>query len=232
MWIQPSAHGISGISSPVEIQLRGLEGTPWGVNPEFVESTGREEYYQLHLANIKAREEWLKKSRALSYIGVVASEQTRTLYAQAALPLYFSHTLGAFRALLEKHLPIRVLTEYDLEGYSCSAAHSFCYISPYGDVYPCVQFPLPSGNVRRQKFLDIWNHSSQLNEVRSIQTKDLPVCSTCSHAGSCSRCPGLAYMEGNMRGPSSVDCDKSFYRTGIPSANMLRKARSCAVTET
>lgn len=30
VWIQPSEHGISGISSPVEIQLRGLEGAPWG----------------------------------------------------------------------------------------------------------------------------------------------------------------------------------------------------------
>jgi len=27
-----------------------------------------------------------------------------------------------------------------------------------------------------------------------------------------------------MRGPSSSDCEKSFPRTGIPSANMLRKA--------
>jgi hypothetical protein len=30
-------------------------------------------------------------------------------------------------------------------------------------------------------------------------------------------------MEGNMRGPSSQDCQKSFARTGIPSANMLAK---------
>jgi hypothetical protein len=115
VWIQPSAHGISGISSPVEIQLRGLEGIPWGVYPEFVESTGREEYYKLHLANIQAREEWLQKSTAIPYVGIVASEQTRTLYAQGALPVYFSHTLGAFKACLEKHLPVRVLTEYDLE---------------------------------------------------------------------------------------------------------------------
>lgn len=115
VWIQPSAHGISGISSPVEIQLRGLECTPWGVTPEFVESTGREEYYKLHLANIKAREEWLKQSEAIPYLGIVASEQTRTLYAQGALPIYFSHTLGAFRAYLEKHLPVRILTENDLE---------------------------------------------------------------------------------------------------------------------
>jgi radical SAM protein with 4Fe4S-binding SPASM domain len=111
-----------------------------------------------------------------------------------------------------------------MEGYSCSAGHTACYISPYGDVFPCVQFPLPTGNVRKQKFADIWYRSPQMQEVRSIKVKDLPVCSTCSHAASCSRCPGLAYMEGSMRGPSTTDCEKSFHRTGIPSANMLRKA--------
>jgi radical SAM protein with 4Fe4S-binding SPASM domain len=112
-----------------------------------------------------------------------------------------------------------------MDGYPCSAGHTACYISPYGDVFPCVQFPLPSGNVRREKFLDIWRHSSQLKEVRSIRARDLPTCSTCSHVGTCSRCPGLAYMEGNMRGPSTADCEKSFQRTGIPSANMLLKTR-------
>ena len=113
----------------------------------------------------------------------------------------------------------------DMDGYSCSAGHTLAYISPYGDVFPCVQFPLPSGNVRRQKFIDIWRNSPQLAEVRSIHARDLPVCSTCPHMVSCSRCPGLAYMEGNMRGPSTVDCEKSFQRTGIASANMLRAAR-------
>ena len=63
-----------------------------------------------------------------------------------------------------------------------------------------------------------------MNEVRSIHGRDLPTCSSCSHLGTCTRCPGLAYMEGNMRGPSTQDCEKSFARTGIPSANMLAKA--------
>jgi len=89
-----------------------------------------------------------------------------------------------------------------------------------------VQFPLPSGNLRRQKFLDIWHHSPQLNEVRSIRARDLPTCSTCAHVGTCSRCPGLAYAEGNMRGPSTADCEKSFQRTGIASANMLARSRA------
>jgi AdoMet-dependent heme synthase len=111
-----------------------------------------------------------------------------------------------------------------MDAIPCSAGHSAAYVSPYGDVYPCVQFPLPSGNVRQQKFIDIWKNSPQLEEVRSIRSRDLPVCSTCSHVSGCTRCPGLAYMEGNMRGPSTADCEKSFAKTGIPSANMLRKS--------
>jgi len=122
--------------------------------------------------------------------------------------------------------PPAPVTEEVLDELPCSAGHSACYISPYGEIYPCVQFPLSSGSIRSQKFIDIWKHSPQLKEVRSIRARDLPVCATCSHVGSCSRCPGLAYMEGNMRGPSSQDCEKSFARTGVPSANMLAKKRS------
>lgn len=113
-----------------------------------------------------------------------------------------------------------------MEGLPCSAGHTAAYITPYGDVFPCVQFPLPSGNLRRQKFIDIWRESPELNDVRSIRAKDLPVCSACSHVGTCTRCPGLAYMEGSMRGPSTADCQKSFHRTGTPSANMLRKTHT------
>ncbi len=109
-----------------------------------------------------------------------------------------------------------------MDGIPCSAGHSACYISPYGDVYPCVQFPLASGNIRHQRFIDIWRHSPQLEEVRSIRARDLPVCASCAHVASCSRCPGLAYMEGSMRGPSSADCGKSYARTGVPTANMKR----------
>ena len=64
-----------------------------------------------------------------------------------------------------------------------------------------------------------------MNEVRSIRLKDLTTCTSCTHVSNCSRCPGLAFMEGNMRGPSSQDCEKSFARTGVPSANMLAKKR-------
>lgn len=116
----------------------------------------------------------------------------------------------------------------ELDSRPCSAGHTTCYVSPYGDVFPCVQFPLPTGNVRRQRFIDIWQHSDRMNDVRSIRMRDLSTCTSCTHIANCTRCPGLAYMEGNMRGPSSQDCEKSFARTGLPSANMLAKARTTA----
>jgi len=118
-----------------------------------------------------------------------------------------------------------------LDGLPCSAGHNACYISPYGEVFPCVQFPLPSGNLRQQKFIDIWRDSPQLQEVRAITARQLPTCSTCSHVGTCSRCPGLAYQEGNMRGPSTQDCEKSYLRTGVVTAGMLaRKPSGAAVS--
>jgi iron-sulfur cluster protein len=50
-------------------------------------------------------------------------------------------------------------------------------ISPYGEFYPCLQFPLSRGNVRQQRFIDIWRDSEQLKEARSIHLKDLSGCS-------------------------------------------------------
>ena len=107
------------------------------------------------------------------------------------------------------------------EGIPCSAGHTSCYVSPWGEVYPCVQFPLVCGNLRKQPFSEIWAGSEQLREVRAIRAKHLSTCSSCSHLGSCTRCPGLAFMEGNMRGASSADCEKSFLRTGVVTAGML-----------
>jgi len=117
--------------------------------------------------------------------------------------------------------------ESSLSALPCSSGHTSCYLSPHGDVFPGVQFSLPTGKVRKQRFIDL-GRISPLNEVGSIRLKGLTTCPSCSHVGSCTRCPGLAYMEGNLRGPSSQDCEKSFARTGVRSANRLAKKRNPA----
>jgi len=114
-------------------------------------------------------------------------------------------------------------SEEVMDSLPCSAGHTGCYVSPYGEFYPCVAFPLSCGNVRQQSFIDIWRNSDQLKEVRSIRLRDLSGCSQCAHGATCTRCPGMAFLEGNMRGPSTSDCEKSFARTGIPSKNLLAK---------
>lgn len=78
----------------------------------------------------------------------------------------------------------------------CSAGHNSCYISPYGDVYPCIQMPAPAGKLRRQNFREIWYGSPELARVRAVRESELPTCSSCSIRKYCERCPGLAQVEG------------------------------------
>ena len=78
----------------------------------------------------------------------------------------------------------------------CSAGHNSCYISPYGDVYACVQLPIPAGNLRHRRFDEIWHGSSTLKKVRAMRESELPICSRCEIRKYCERCPGLAWMEG------------------------------------
>jgi len=94
------------------------------------------------------------------------------------------------------------------EDLPCSAGHNSCYISPYGDVLPCVQLPQVAGNLRREKFEDIWYHAPQLERLRAIRESQLPVCSRCEIRSYCERCPGLALMEGgDLLGAYERACD-------------------------
>ena len=82
------------------------------------------------------------------------------------------------------------------EDLPCSAGHNSCYISPYGDVFPCVQLPQAAGNLRTEKFEDIWYHAPKLERLRAIRESQLQICSRCEIRSYCERCPGLALMEG------------------------------------
>jgi radical SAM protein with 4Fe4S-binding SPASM domain len=94
------------------------------------------------------------------------------------------------------------------EDLPCSAGHNSCYISPYGDVFPCVQLPQAAGNLRRQRFSEIWYHAPQLERLRGIRESHLPVCSRCEIRSYCERCPGLALMEGgDLLGAYERACD-------------------------
>jgi len=102
----------------------------------------------------------------------------------------------------------------------CSAGHNSCYISPYGDVFPCVQLPQAAGNLRRERFEEIWYRSPQLQRLRTIRESQLPVCSRCAIRDYCERCPGLALMEGgDLLGAYERACELAEERArlaGVP----------------
>jgi radical SAM protein with 4Fe4S-binding SPASM domain len=102
-----------------------------------------------------------------------------------------------------------------LNGHSCGAGFTSCYITPQGDVTPCVTFPLVCGSLRQSNFLAIWK-SAPFLEIRGIRNRDLDTCGSCSSLSSCHRCPGLAFTEGNMRGASIQDCKNTYAQTKVP----------------
>lgn len=89
----------------------------------------------------------------------------------------------------------------------CGASHSSCYISPYGDVQPCIEIPIICGNFREKPFKKIWENSEGMLTVRGIKRKDLRNCPDCPNPDYCHRCMGQAYAEhGDLLAPSEGFC--------------------------
>jgi AdoMet-dependent heme synthase len=114
--------------------------------------------------------------------------------------------------------PILKLDDYNEEMPSevpsdsalCGAAHRACYISPYGDVFPCVQFHILCGNLKEDTLEEIWYHSPQMLTISSLKISDLPVCSQCEHISYCRYCPGLGYLEeGDVLAPPKRNCQEA-----------------------
>jgi radical SAM protein with 4Fe4S-binding SPASM domain len=89
----------------------------------------------------------------------------------------------------------------------CSAGVNNCAVSPYGDVTPCVAYPVVAGNVREAPLAEIWRESPVLARVRATRIRDIETCASCADALSCGRCPGSALLEdGDVNGPSRAAC--------------------------
>ncbi len=55
-------------------------------------------------------------------------------------------------------------------GKHCGAGSSGLTIDPYGNVYPCVQWRRPAGNLHKSTLQEIWTGSKALAEVRELST--------------------------------------------------------------
>jgi radical SAM protein with 4Fe4S-binding SPASM domain len=122
---------------------------------------------------------------------------------------------------LEKGEPRR--PKRDARNLLCSAAHNSCAITAYGDIWPCIAFPIRSGNLREKSFSEIWHNSSLLRKCRSMRLKDLKNCMRCELYRYCNRCPGNIYLKkGNLYAISKRDCMiASFCRESVSGGNVI-----------
>ena len=88
----------------------------------------------------------------------------------------------------------------------CSAGINSLYISPTGEVFPCVALREPCGSVTDFSLKEILD-SPFFEKIRRITFEDLPQCSRCDLAHYCDRCAGLALLEAkDLMGPSPNEC--------------------------
>jgi len=106
---------------------------------------------------------------------------------------------------LKSHLP---QPDFNPEAsVQCGCAKGICGISATGEVYPCIGAPVPSGNLRKKSFREIWRNSEVLNNIRGLKLKDFKTCKPCPHRPYCRRSSGMVYVNtGNYTGPESWTC--------------------------
>jgi len=74
----------------------------------------------------------------------------------------------------------------------CLAGTGVCFISHEGEVYPCGYLPVMAGDLRKQKFADIWTDSVVFNQLRD--TGNLKgKCGCCEFRNVCMGCRARAF---------------------------------------
>jgi len=109
----------------------------------------------------------------------------------------------------------------------CLAGTGVCFISNRGEVFPCGYLPAKAGDIRKERFQDIWNDSLVFKNLRNpdlLQGK----CGVCEFKHICEGCRARAYSAtGNYLSeepfcayePSDKNVARGFSLTDVESAH-------------
>jgi radical SAM protein with 4Fe4S-binding SPASM domain len=87
----------------------------------------------------------------------------------------------------------------------CGAGRLYCSLSPQGDVHPCVFLPINVGNLKKEKFGDVWLNSKLFNTLRNRDNLK-GACGKCSYKYICGGCRARASAYKNDIMASDVGC--------------------------
>ena len=99
---------------------------------------------------------------------------------------------------------------------SCGAGHTSLYVSPEGDVTPCVMWPEPLGNLARGERLDaLWvAPAGRLAELRGLRQRDRETCLRCEVREHCDYCAGQSFAAtGQPTAPLRALCETTRVKT-------------------
>ena len=74
----------------------------------------------------------------------------------------------------------------------CLAGTGVCFISHLGEVFPCGYLPAMAGDLRKQPFAEIWNHSVVFNDLRDDDKLE-GKCGCCEFRHVCMGCRARAF---------------------------------------
>jgi heme b synthase len=117
---------------------------------------------------------------------------------QKTSPLHFKptdapHYYRIIRQLAKAEGKKVTREEYGLDAMTrgCLGGITFCFISHVGDIQPCGYFDMQLGNVKQQKFSDIWTESKVFNELRDYSLLK-GKCGICEYKAVCGGCRARA----------------------------------------
>jgi len=113
MWGAPSLAGWMSVG-PLEARIRVATMMTNGAVP--AHSVPGRDTLRTYMADITEREPYLRNSRPAPWCGLVMSEKTELWYGRDnAKDRYVKGVYGAYQALLERHLPVSLVTDRQLE---------------------------------------------------------------------------------------------------------------------
>ena len=98
---------------------------------------------------------------------------------------------------------------------NCGAGHTSLYVSPEGDVTPCIMWPMPVGNLNRGDTLaGLWGGAPGLALIRETRSGAREVCARCEVRDDCDFCAGQSWIEtGDSNAAIENACRKTRAKT-------------------
>jgi radical SAM protein with 4Fe4S-binding SPASM domain len=93
----------------------------------------------------------------------------------------------------------------------CPCGVQYCRITPEGRVTPCPYLPVVAGDLRRQRFADVWNHSEVFERIRAGTRGGK--CGSCEYREICGGCRARAYADSGDFTAADESC--AYQPTGV-----------------